>query len=1069
MRRELVAVASFTALVTACAEVETPEPDGQDGHPHIQLMTGELRPAATPPASVNLLQYYGGPVISNVKVVQVNWNGSIDPTIKNGMGGFYSAVTASEYFDWLDGDYATTRNANAGSHNGMAGTQQHIGRGTFNGQFTLTGTSTSGTIFDSAIQQALSSNISSGNLPQPDANTIYMVQFPPHTLIDDGAGDQSCPGSALNLFCAYHSTMVVGSLHVKYGVLPDVSVDCNSGCGSNATYFNNGTSVASHELIEAVTDADVGLVTGNSYDYPAAWGGSQGEIGDICNATQGTIAALQPDGSHYVVQKEYDNVTGNCIVTKTTTNDFSIGPASPASVTVAQGGMATASIPTALVSGSAQSIALSASGQPAGVTAGFSPSSVTAGSSSTLTLTVGSSATPGTYTITVTGTASSGTHATTVSLAVTGPPSNGITNGGFETGNLSGWTVAGSASASTTAHTGSFSALVGSTSPSTDSSISQTFSVPTGQTQLSFWYQITCPDTLTYDWATATLTDTTAGTTSTLLAPTCTNDGTWHNVTASVVAGHAYTLKLASHDDNYTGDATYTRYDDVTLGGTAANDFSISLSPSSRQVAAGATTTFAVNLAVTSGAAQTVTLAVANLPTGVTGSFNPATVTGNGSSTLTLTAAGTAPAVTNASFTVTGTATSGSRSASATLTVTPPTSNDFSVGPASPASVSAAQGGSATTSIPTAVTSGSAQSVAFSASGQPAGVTAAFSPSSVTAGSSSTLTLTVGSSATPGTYTITVTGTGSSATHTTTVSLTVTGTTGSGITNGGFESGNLNGWAVAGSASASTTAHSGSFSALVGSTSPSTDSSISQTFTVASGQNQLSFWYQITCPDTITYDWATATLTDNTTGVTTTVLPPACTNDGSWHTVSASVVAGHSYTLKLASHDDNYAGDATYTRYDDVTLSAAAASPLVNGGFEAGSLSGWTTSGTAAAISGSAHGGSYAARVGSTSPSGTSSIAQTFTAPSGVSTISFWYEMSCPDTVTYDWATATLRDNTAGTTTTLLANTCQTSSSYTLVSGSVTAGHSYTLTLTSHDDNYAGDPTYTLYDDVSLQ
>jgi len=26
---------------------------------------------------------------------------------------------------------------------------------------------------------------------------------------------------------------------------------------------------------------------------------------------------------------------------------------------------------------------------------------------------------------------------------------------------------------------------------------------------------------------------------------------------------------------------------------------------------------------------------------------------------------------------------------------------------------------------------------------------------------------------------------------------------------------------------------------------------------------------------------------------------------------------------------------------------------------------------------------------------------------------------------------------------------------------------SYTLTLTSHDDNYAGDPTFTLFDDVA--
>jgi hypothetical protein len=36
------------------------------------------------------------------------------------------------------------------------------------------------------------------------------------------------------------------------------------------------------------------------------------------------------------------------------------------------------------------------------------------------------------------------------------------------------------------------------------------------------------------------------------------------------------------------------------------------------------------------------------------------------------------------------------------------------------------------------------------------------------------------------------------------------------------------------------------------------------------------------------------------------------------------------------------------------------------------------------------------------------------------------------------------------------------------LTSAVTAGHSYTLTLISHDDNYAGDPTFTIYDDVVL-
>ncbi|MCU1594958.1 MAG: hypothetical protein JWO12_2350, partial [Frankiales bacterium] len=116
-----------------------------------------------------------------------------------------------------------------------------------------------------------------------------------------------------------------------------------------------------------------------------------------------------------------------------------------------------------------------------------------------------------------------------------------------------------------------------------------------------------------------------------------------------------------------------------------------------------------------------------------------------------------------------------------------------------------------------------------------------------------------------------------------------------------------------------------------------------------------------------------------------------------------------------------------------------------------------------------AHAGSYAAVTGSSSPTnGLSSIAQTFTAPSGSSSLSFWWESSCPDTVTYDWAIATLKDNTTGTTTTVLPKTCAASVAWAKVTSAVTAGHSYTLTLSNRDDNYAGDATYTRYDDVAL-
>ncbi|MFD1661695.1 hypothetical protein ACFSL4_26725 [Streptomyces caeni] len=141
---------------------------------------------------------------------------------------------------------------------------------------------------------------------------------------------------------------------------------------------------------------------------------------------------------------------------------------------------------------------------------------------------------------------------------------------------------------------------------------------------------------------------------------------------------------------------------------------------------------------------------------------------------------------------------------------------------------------------------------------------------------------------------------------------------------------------------------------------------------------------------------------------------------------------------------------------------------LTNGTFETGSLSSWTTSGTTSASTSAAHSGSYGARVGSSSPTNTSSISQSFTAPSGTSKVSFWYNVTCPDTLTYDWATATLQDTTAGTTTTLLAKTCTQGAGWKQVSGTVTAGHNYTLTLTNKDDNYVGDATYTYYDDVTV-
>ncbi|HYU27231.1 MAG TPA: Ig-like domain-containing protein, partial [Thermoanaerobaculia bacterium] len=128
------------------------------------------------------------------------------------------------------------------------------------------------------------------------------------------------------------------------------------------------------------------------------------------------------------------------------------------------------------------------------------------------------------------------------------------------------------------------------------------------------------------------------------------------------------------------------------------------------------------------------------------------------------------------------------------------------------------------------------------------------------------------------------------------------------------------------------------------------------------------------------------------------------------------------------------------------------------------------TTGTAAANTAAKHGGTYGAQLGSTTPSLDSTAAQTFTLPSNASTLTFWYKNTCPDTVTYDWATATLKDNVTGTTSTILAKVCTTTAVWAQVNTNVAgnAGHSVTLTLTSHDDNYAGDASFTYFDDVTV-
>src|SRR5215472_9704354 len=367
------------------------------------------------------LSYFGGPVISNVHVVQVlygsgSYNAQVAGTSSPSMGNFFGDLTGtnSGYVSLL-----TQYNTPA-----SGGTNQTIGNGTFDGLFQITPSSGNdgSTIDDSNIQAELLAQINAGHLPAPvldaagNVNTIYMIYFPPGKTITQG-GSSSCVGGG---FCAYHGTTstLLNGKNVLYGVMPDMQsgLCATGGCG-NAGVFGNYTSVTSHELTEAITDADVGIAT--TFAPPLAWYDmTNGEIGDICNGQQGTYTA---NGTAYTIQLEFSNAANNCVLPPTgpPAPNFTIA-ATPASQTVTAGVGTSYTATVTPSNGFTGTVNFSVSGLPSGASASFNPTSVTGSGSSSMSVSTSTTTPNGTYTLTITGTSGTLSHSATVTLIVTG-------------------------------------------------------------------------------------------------------------------------------------------------------------------------------------------------------------------------------------------------------------------------------------------------------------------------------------------------------------------------------------------------------------------------------------------------------------------------------------------------------------------------------------------------------------------------------------------------------------------------------------------------------------------------
>jgi hypothetical protein len=272
-----------------------------------------LKPVgSTPQTPAVQLNYYGGPVVSNLQVVVVLWGSGVSTVVTNGIEDFFKSMINSSYFDLLS-EYSTYGPPIGGG----TGTNQSIGRGTFGGLLTIAPSICNAppcTITDAQLQTELLSQITAANLPPPEldssgnVNTLYMIYFPPGVTIQL-ENFNSCVE-----FCAYHgtTTSTFNSKSLAYGVMPDFGPTsmCTRGCGTG-TEFENITSISSHEMAETVTDYDAELAT--PYFPPLAWIDpvyGTGEIGDICNHIETTVTT---PGGIYTVQQLWSNQLNACV------------------------------------------------------------------------------------------------------------------------------------------------------------------------------------------------------------------------------------------------------------------------------------------------------------------------------------------------------------------------------------------------------------------------------------------------------------------------------------------------------------------------------------------------------------------------------------------------------------------------------------------------------------------------------------------------------------------------------------------------------------------------------------
>ena len=230
---------------------------------------------AVPAAPAPLLTYRGGQLLEAVQVynlyIGAAWSTGNAKTIAAGLDAFFKFVLTSELLDQL-AEYNVPN--------------YEITHGTFLGSKVLSSVLPPSSVTDAWMQTTLQQAIAAGGgVPKAGSNVLYFLYLPPGVTLTQGGG-KSCQA-----FCGYHDHI---NGKIFYAAMP--YANCN-GCLGGLSTLDALTSVSSHELCEAITDAVPGT---GWYDD------ANGEIGDICAWETKKLGS-------YVVQKEWSNAQQACV------------------------------------------------------------------------------------------------------------------------------------------------------------------------------------------------------------------------------------------------------------------------------------------------------------------------------------------------------------------------------------------------------------------------------------------------------------------------------------------------------------------------------------------------------------------------------------------------------------------------------------------------------------------------------------------------------------------------------------------------------------------------------------